>query len=224
MKIAVISDTHLGSKYDKSLFRYLQNIIENHDKILILGDFWESYQITLEQFIKSPWNKLFKMLKNKKAIYIWGNHDYKINDRLVYNFCNMYCESYTLKWKGQVLNFEHGHKYYSETKDQKYKIRLLPTFITKNLLKINGFEQHNRNEANDYIESLSQNKPLRDADKNNRMKYGRKEPDVWLITGHTHRPEIDYVHKYINTGFISYGFGSYLQITNNKLNLIVEKY
>lgn len=224
MKIAVISDTHLGNQFDKSLFKYLKNIILKHDKILILGDFWESYQITLKQFINSPWKKLFKMLKSKKAIYIWGNHDYRTKNNLVYSFCDMYCESYSLKWKDQVFNFEHGHQYYTDTKDQKCKIRLLPTFITKYLLKINGFEQHNKNEADDYIESLLQNKPLRDPDKNNRMKHNSKGPNVWLITGHTHRPEIDYSNRYINTGFISYGFGSYLQITDNKLNLIVEKY
>ena len=45
----------------------------------------------------------------------------------------------------------------------------------------------------------------------------------FLVCGHSHSPEASPEKRYINTGFINYGFSSYLQI-NGKISLIKETY
>jgi predicted phosphodiesterase len=78
MKILVISDVHLDNAFEKPKYRFLKKIIRRADRVIINGDFWDGYLVKFQQFIQSPWKSLFPLLKSKKTIYIYGNHDKKI--------------------------------------------------------------------------------------------------------------------------------------------------
>ena len=78
MKILVISDVHLDNAFEKPKYRFLKKIIRRADRVIINGDFWDGYLVKFQQFIQSPWKSLFPLLKSKKTIYIYCNHDKKI--------------------------------------------------------------------------------------------------------------------------------------------------
>ncbi len=77
MKTIVLSDTHLYEEFDEKKFNFLKRIISKVDRVIINGDFWDSYICSFSDFINSPWKKLFPLLKTKKTVYIYGNHDKK---------------------------------------------------------------------------------------------------------------------------------------------------
>jgi len=77
-KVLLFSDTHLTCKFDKKQFQALKEIIEQADRVIVNGDFWEYIACDFEKFIKSEWaEKLFPLLKKKKTIFLHGNHDAK---------------------------------------------------------------------------------------------------------------------------------------------------
>ena len=87
MNILVFSDTHLYLPFDGKKFNFLKKIISDSDQVIINGDFFDDYMISFDEFIKSPWNQLFPLLKKKKAIYIFGNHDQeKFSDKRTEQF------------------------------------------------------------------------------------------------------------------------------------------
>ena len=76
MRYLIFSDTHLTPKYEPKKFAVLKNAIEQADRVIINGDFWEGFVCTFNEFVESPWSKeLFPLLKKKKAVYLFGNHD-----------------------------------------------------------------------------------------------------------------------------------------------------
>jgi len=77
MKILVISDLHLTTRFDEKKCEFLEKLINRADKVIINGDFWEAYDLKINSFISSKWNKLFKYLKKNNSIYLFGNHDKK---------------------------------------------------------------------------------------------------------------------------------------------------
>lgn len=82
----VISDTHLG-KYDRKMDLFLRNLIKDYDRIILNGDFYDCWLVSFEEFISSEYSELFKILKSKETIYIYGNHDSEsdINPELAKN-------------------------------------------------------------------------------------------------------------------------------------------
>src|SRR3990167_5228492 len=78
MKVLVFSDSHLDHNFEPKKLSYLKKLVRSVDQVIINGDFWEGYSITFDQFLSSKWNELFPLLKAKKAVYIFGNHDKKV--------------------------------------------------------------------------------------------------------------------------------------------------
>ena len=66
MKYLIFSDSHLNDFFDERKFNFLKRIILNSDRVIINGDFWEAYDLKINSFISSKWNKLFKYLKKNK--------------------------------------------------------------------------------------------------------------------------------------------------------------
>ncbi|MDQ6986129.1 MAG: metallophosphoesterase family protein [Candidatus Dojkabacteria bacterium] len=214
MKHLVISDLHLTKKFNQKKANELIHLFTSVDRVIINGDFWESYAITFDDFIKSRWNILFSVLKMKKTVYIPGNHDEEeeLDERV-----NLFSDTFTVRTEleySKVKYFiEHGHKICGdEPKKNKFLRRVA---YTNSLLELpvtffsNGILQKIYSKAD--IEKLK--------------SYSKKnlKDNEYLITGHTHIQEFDKDNKYINTGFNRFHYLQYATIDDDgKIELFKE--
>lgn len=222
MNILVFSDTHLYLPFKQKKFDYLKKIIEPADQVIINGDFFDGYMIKFEDFVKSEWNKLFPLLKSKKAIYIYGNHDKKeFSDNRVRLFSNRQVYRLKLKLNNKNFIFEHGQK-----------IRITPDV----LLKINNrFLIHSAVKIGHLIRYLlikifgKSFITLRFAYRNiickrkiNRI-YQPKNNEIYII-GHNHYSEVDEKNHFAASGMILYGFAQYLTIDSTSKIILHEEW
>src|SRR3989339_1338248 len=111
MNILIFSDTHLYLPFDEKKYNFLKKIIEKSDQVIINGDFFDNYMISFDEFVNSSWNRLFPLLKSKKTIYIYGNHDKRsFSDKRVELFSDIQAERYKIKTSNKTFIFEHGQK------------------------------------------------------------------------------------------------------------------
>lgn len=112
MKILIFSDTHLTNQFETHKYEFLQKIIGEHDRVIINGDFWDSWLTDFDSFIKSKWNKIFPLLLEKNTIYIHGDHDpSQMCDERTNLFSITSLDSYLYKSKDRqnIVYMEHGH-------------------------------------------------------------------------------------------------------------------
>ncbi len=221
MKILIFSDTHLTDKFSEGKYRYLKKIIEQADQVIINGDFWEGYEISFSEFINSPWNKLFPLLKTKKAIYLYGNHDAKhFCDKRVTLFSNLQTSSYNLKLNDKEYVIVHGNNLVKLI-DDFWLIKKHPLVIkllSSNLGIIESFMI--RTFGKRYLKAVHQRF-------NNKIKKHIRENGFrgkTVISGHTHLAEIDLENSYINTGINIHGFGQHLFINQGNIEFNEVRY
>lgn len=215
----IVSDLHLTPQFDKRKFNYLQNLFRKADRLIVNGDFWSYYYCDFVDFVESEWRKLFPVMLNKNCIYIHGNHDRKEwcdeNTRL---FSVENHEKYSLKQNGTTFNIQHGH--------------LISKMSVKNKAIIKFIKKHHLDKYNYAIHKLIVNKlggkfyskPGKILNKKYKKFVKKFIPyGEFLVCGHSHSPEGSSNRRYINTGFINYGYSSYLEI-NGKISLIKETY
>ena len=228
-KILIFSDTHFGNDFQTERFGFLAKAINDHDKVIVLGDFYESYSISFDSFLKSEWNRLFPLLKNKHAIYIWGNHDHesaKFKEASLI-FCDAITDDLVVESGGEKFNVFHGDKY-CITIDRKLKVYLLPRFIQRILLRLNGYAKKQRKHINFLQEKLKFGESIFSSNDNEILKAKIKEnsgsssTNDWAICGHTHMPEIDRLNKFANCGFVGIGFYSFLTLQNGDIQMTVK--
>jgi predicted phosphodiesterase len=216
MKTVIFSDTHLGHEFSEKKYRFLEGIIKDADKVIINGDFWDKDFTTFEKFTSSQWRHLFPVLKEKETVYLYGNHDSKIDtNENVGLFSSHQTIKYTLPLKdNKVAIFEHGD-------------RLIPFNNLKKIPKTNTLR-----DLGHFIEDAMINH-MRDfliwylRRLNEKMKLLlRKElkKDEIYICGHTHCAEFDFTHAYVNSGVIRHGLGQYLEINDGVLSPKEEWY
>lgn len=218
MRILIFSDTHLTHKFDEKKYTLLKKIISSVDRVIINGDFWDGYEIYFNQFISSPWRKLFPLLKKKKTVYLYGNHDKKtLSDHRINLFSSKQAEHYSLRSGRLNLWIEHGNKYFPDweetfpIKQPNFLLNITYTIAEKILFTIfktriqTGF----LHQFNEKIKKIIQKKIPQ---------------DYIFICGHTHAQEFDLKNRFINTGIIRHGIAQYLFIEDNKLKLISERY
>lgn len=218
MKILVLSDTHLTEKFDEKKFNFIKKIITPVDQVILNGDFWDGYKTTFNNFISSSWNKLFPLLKSKKTIYIFGNHDQKrFNDKRASLFSQKQVDRYLLKTEKYNFVIEHGNKiypFYDENTEIKTPllIKLLFNIFERILIRTTG--------KLFFIIPIGRrlNRTMKDRFKE---KYSA---DKILICGHTHSPEFNTKNNFINTGFIMHGLAHYLLLNEEKLEFKEEWY
>src|SRR3982750_365904 len=75
MKTLIFSDSHLYGRFEETKFKFMWYLINSVDHVIINGDFWDGYIIDFNEFLATPWNELFPLLKERRSIYIYGNHD-----------------------------------------------------------------------------------------------------------------------------------------------------
>lgn len=219
-KTLIVSDLHLTSNFDQRKFFFLKKLLSRFDRVIINGDLWCLYHDTFDQFLNSDWRRLFPLLKSKKTIYLYGNHDpKKFADRRVFSFCDQYRQNYILKDPPYTFCIQHGPKLLHQSFPQSplyYKIyrliKLQPLLYFAQSLVFWLFGYHS-------IKVLSQkdNAALRRA-------ASQLSPNEYLVAGHTHLPELSSENHFINTGFIGEGVASYLAIWGDSFDLIQTKY
>jgi len=221
MKLLVLSDTHLDHKYEHEKFRRLENLISESDQVILNGDFWEGYDFTFEDFLKTPWVKLFPLLKSKKTIYLFGNHDKEIFiDNRIFQFCELADHQHITKIANTNFIFEHGDKYALKF-DGTYHIErpkrigfVAIELIHKWFVRLFGIRG---------VWILF-------GQLNNKVKRSIKEEFEHLgnyvfVCGHTHCAEVDIENHFANSGFSKFGYLQYLTIDDNgKVQKHIETY
>ena len=213
-----MSDTHLTSKFNKKKFDALKRIFESSDQIIFNGDLWENAIINFDQFVDSEWKRLFRLMKSKKTVYIHGNHDREIDvDDRAYKFCDKLVSG-DYRFKSGKINYlvKHGHED-SKISGLVYKI----LGDNPKLVHWLTYPADPPQKLHEFLVTKFGKGPLNFM--NNNLKNKRRPKGEYLITSHTHSPEIDHKKRYINTGFTNFGFISYIEITD-KPRLIKTSY
>lgn len=207
MKVLVFSDTHLTNNFEEKKYIFLERLIKNADQVIINGDFWDGHLISLEQFLLSPWSKLFPLLKSKNTVYIYGNHDREaFSSNKIALFSTLQKKQYILKSGLSTFIIEHGN-------------RLLPSFDEQ--LPFPEWFFHGSTIVYTAIEHFL-TKTFRISPRfwgkwlNNKLRQTISESKNYYVFGHTHFAEFDLKHKFINTGFIQHGLAQYLMIEDGK--------
>lgn len=119
MRIAVISDLHLGACERTDLFghddhefcRFLDFLEGNFERIVLLGDIWEtltspSFGRQVEELRKAQarHREIFKRFQRPRYTYVHGNHD------LVAAQVSRVPEEFALTTDGVRILFSHGHQ------------------------------------------------------------------------------------------------------------------
>ncbi len=118
VKIAVISDMHLGRGDGTDLFghrdadfvRFLKHLEDNHERVILLGDIYETFasdpwhQYREVKLIRAAHPEVVKRFEDDKYTLIHGNHD------LVMSRFGAPSEL-MLDLDGTRILFRHGHKY-----------------------------------------------------------------------------------------------------------------
>ncbi|EKE13724.1 MAG: hypothetical protein ACD_12C00852G0007 [uncultured bacterium] len=222
MNILVFSDTHLYLPFDEKKFNFLKKIISNSDQVIINGDFFDDYMISFDDFINSPWNQLFPLLKSKKAIYIFGNHDQeKFSDQRLNLFSDVQVSNYQLPTTNYNLIFAHG-QLFRKTADLFIK-QIFKPFVSI-VVKIAHFSRQVL--TNIFGRNFLQ---LRFAYRNIATKEKAVKTiksNEFIIVGHNHWAEVDAQNHFACCGAILYGFAQYLIIDSEsgKMTLHEEWY
>lgn len=221
MKILVFSDSHLDLPFDEKKCNFLKNLIQKADRVVINGDFWEGFMISFDQFVNSPWKSLFPLLKSKKTVYIYGNHDEAtLSDERIQLFSDIQSTKYSLKLDGKTLTFEHGDSY--APIEFTLIDRISESFSRQVNYWLDQLEKGLIRSGAHKLFMTVAGKPLNTKIK--KIVKDRLADNELLICGHTHCKEIDTHNKFINTGFIKHGLAQYMLIENNKFNFREEWY
>jgi len=216
MKTLIFSDTHLTHKFNHKLYTFLKKIISTADQVIINGDFWDGQTTTFDKFITSEWKILFPLLKSKKTIYIFGNHDRKkYSDDRVNLFSDLQTENYQLQTKNYKLYIEHGHVIvpFSDKEDDIFTppVRLNDMYALGEMILCIVTQGH----------FLQVYRHLFGKKMKAYAKKQLKENEI-LVTGHIHAPEFDLKSRHINT-FLRHDTAYYLVIDDDRLEFIKEK-
>jgi len=216
MKTLIISDTHLYDAFDERKYIFLKNLFASVDAIVLNGDFWDAYRTSFDAFISSPWNKLFPLLKAKKTIYLYGNHDQKrYSDNRTAFFSIIQKENHIIMIDGFEYQIEHGHML-QKSIDLAYP---LPRKVWYYLSQIFQRLEHILNIIGSPHQCIlqKQNKKIKEMLQAQKVKKG-------YICGHTHYAEVDIKNKFANSGFVQFGKASYLIVDTSGISLRTNRY
>jgi predicted phosphodiesterase len=219
MKILIISDLHLDPPFEDRKFRYLKNLFSSVDQIILNGDFWEGFAYSFDDFYNSSWNKLFPILKNKNAVYVFGNHDKKsFNDlsRLKI-FAHSFSESYKMKIKDKIFYFEHGHRLWINDKENVDTNSIL--FKTQFKFMTSLEELLIRSIGSNYQKGL---KKINDSVIN--QVAPKLKSNEFFFFGHTHRREYLHDLRVYNSGVCKKGLSQYLILKDDEITSHEERY
>lgn len=216
MRYLVFSDSHLSNKFEQNKFNFLKKITSSADRVIINGDFWEGYNCTFNQFINSSWKKLFPLLKKKKTVYLYGNHDKKkFSNKNTLLFSDIQTMKYKLQSGDKTFYIEHGDRLMPllDAPFQKY-----PVYLNNFMDAVEGLMFRIFGKIHLFIFCRLLNKKIK------KLIFGKFTNNEYLVCGHTNFAEIDLKNNFINSGFIKHGIGQYLIIEDGKISLHEERY
>ena len=213
--VVVISDLHIGNRFDKNKLETVKSIIAPADQVVLNGDLWIHTRVSFESFFHSQWAELFPLFQAKNTIYIHGNHDDEgTMDTRMNQFFQTITRNYVLSVGKFTYYFEHGHTRFWK----------LPLFLMESLFEKNEFLDYL-----DYKSTLKYGYPKNIVGKIFNEKYKRyakkhMKENEFLVIGHTHQPEIDKQNHFINSGLVDYGKIHYLKLLEDGPELVMETY
>ncbi len=225
----ILSDTHIGSVFFEKRCRALCDLISKFDQIILNGDFLDDFW-DYEKTIHSSWFELFTILKDKKVIYLFGNHDRDTDEirRATEDFVDIYSDSYSISVADKELYIMHGHTIYprpdgilyEEQKTSMGKImqkiaRSIWRWLYPLILKIRFIIEQ-------YPKTLAKLQRPIIQHQNERMKeYAKKHllPHQILVCGHSHYREDAREEQFINTGANCYERLEYVSIIDAEIKL-----
>lgn len=216
-KLAIFSDTHLTRRFDSAQFEFLWQLIGSVDQVIINGDFWDKAGGAFEQFVNSPWKQLFPLLKAKRAVYLFGNHDRpEMSDDRVSLFSTYQAYECQVKLDNMMLKVTHGHQF-APSPD----VLLPQIFNCRLLLQLGNWLALLRFKLSKGLMLH----PFFSVD-NWRIKRNTRTQvnGEVLVCGHSHSAEFNLKQKYINHGVVRWGYGQFLLIENNNLQLVKRRY
>lgn len=119
MSIAVISDLHLGARpatdsfghEDGEFLRFLDFLERNFERIVLLGDIWETLTSTLPnghaeelRLARENHREIAKRLRRPPYVYVHGNHD------MIAAEMDSAPSEYRMFYGGMRFTFAHGHQ------------------------------------------------------------------------------------------------------------------
>lgn len=221
MNILVFSDTHLYLPFDQKKFDFLKKIISESDHVIINGDFFDDYMISFSDFINSPWSQLFPLLKNKKAVYIFGNHDQeKFTDKRNGLFSIKQTYEYKAKINKKTFIFTHGQQF---RKTADLSIKNIASFMPLVTLIMNIAHKVRQIMVNIFGRNFLS---LRFAYRNIATKekaIGTIKENEFIIVGHNHWAEVDHEKHFACNGAILYGFAQYLTIDSSTAKITLHE-
>lgn len=200
-KQLIIPDVHLGyfsKRRDTPRLQFLLERITDPsvERVILLGDFWDSWLIPWNLFIMSGWKELFPELKRKHTVYIKGNHDRHVPNHLRLFWEQTSNDGFKIKQHNRIFTLIHGHTFDS--------MKHLDTLIEWNLARLfyplTPWLQE-RAIARGAASRMWQSYKKWNEEQKHKISRFRK-PNETIITGHTHLAEEDRARGYINAGHI----------------------
>jgi len=224
MKIAVISDLHIG--YDKDTHQlghsdhdfaaflfYLEN---NFDRIILLGDIYEismAYGEDADIFKLANINHatITKRFKKDKYLYVFGNHDL-VGEK----FGGI--EKFRITYENKRYCFIHGHQF-DEAHNQLHVNIFGGLFLKLGMISIYKWFTEQIESA--YYSTSKENERFERV----AIQYAKDKYDV-IICGHSHMPKIYEKESvtYINSGTCTYGRYCYIDMDLAKKEYAVKSY
>jgi predicted phosphodiesterase len=178
---------------------------------------------TFLEFVNlNEYQELFKLLKSKETIYIYGNHDYEAEQEkhLANVFSDIQGKEYDLEIGEYRYHFEHGHRFFYDNPKVKF-INVYSTIDKYPILRrmVNRFTNFS------YRNFPNRVKNTKVAKKRNQYIKSVKPKGVIYVVGHTHVAELDIQNGFINTGCIMDGETAYVTINEDgEPNLITSQW
>lgn len=220
MKITIISDTHIDKYFDAKKANFIKKLTTECDQIIIAGDFWDSFTSNMGAVKNSKWGNLFYFLEKHQAICLQGNHDQEI----IFN--NPSQLSNKILWQKQIGNIffkvTHGHIQHPGWEKLNAnpvikKLRKVISFICFQTIEKHGVKKFGPKFSKVFFYRYQDNRALKN--------WVKKQPkNQFWIFGHTHLASLDTKHRFANCGYIDYGYASWVEINDGKVELKHGKY
>jgi len=205
LRTLLISDVHIGFKFSRAADAVKVLETEKFDRLIMVGDIFD-----IQNMMRRPYwdehhtkflKKVLKIAKNKKVIYVIGNHDYPLY--YMQEYTNKlagieFCREYRYESGDKKILCIHGDQFDSLSR----KWQVVGDFFYNLLLHINSLVVYVRSLFG--LEYWSLSKWCKNKVKNTINKAFsiedklRKLPDDVVVYGHTHMPYV--TDDLVNTG------------------------
>ncbi|MBI1862891.1 metallophosphoesterase [Candidatus Microgenomates bacterium] len=217
MRYLIFSDSHLTHHFDASKYAVLKEAISHADRVIINGDFWDGFSTTFEQFVQSPWkDNLFPLLKKKKTVYIYGNHDAAAySDKRASLFSEKQATTYAFDSGDITIHCEHGNRLVPLI-DEWLHTRMPPAankiYSTFEDAMVKVFAHSYLRLAYAKFNKIAKEKIRSEGHTN------------YVAIGHTHFAEHDAANRFLNSGIIQHGLAQYIYIEDGTITPVEKKY